>query len=256
MCSIRINSTAVLINRAMVKHLGWGTAEGAIGRSFSSPKGQEKVVGVVEDFHFTPLREHVSPLVIDLPSAFSKLYNTKYLILHLEEGGEQEAIRYLTSTWQSYIPSQPLEYFFLNENLDTLYIEEERFGQVSMVFSIIAIFIGCMGLFGLASFVVARRRKEIGIRRALGAPTIEVVRMLLLRFLRPVWLGIIFGWIITFLLANAWLESFAYHAPLTAWPFLAATAIVVAITGLATSVQVFRAAQLPPIEAIMQSGEN
>lgn len=250
------DTTAVLINRAMVDHLGWGNAEEAIGRTFSSPQGQEKVVGVVENFHFTPLREQVSPLVIDLPGAYSKLYNTKYLILHLEEGGEQEAIRNLTSTWQSYIPSQPLEHFFLNENLDTLYIEEERFGQVSMIFSIIAIFIGCMGLFGLASFVVARRRKEVGIRRALGAPTTEIVRMLLLRFLRPVWFGVVLGWVVTFLLANLWLDSFAYHAPLTVWPFLAATAVVVAITGLATSVQVFRAAQLPPIEAIMRSGES
>ncbi|MCC5945019.1 MAG: ABC transporter permease [Bernardetiaceae bacterium] len=244
------DSSAVIINRAMLEHLGWESAQEAIGKKMVSFYGQERVIGVVENFHFSSLHQSVSPLVIDIKTGWAKVYHTKYVVVRLATGRSEEAMAHVKKVWQQLRPDLPLDYFFLDENLNQMYVQEQKLGEIAGAFSILAFLTACMGLFGLSSFIVERKRKEIAIRKALGERTLSIIYGLNRIFLNLVWLSILIGWALAYIGIEYWLSGFAYHVTQDIDSYLWAALIIAVNTFLVVSVHTIRAALRQPIEII------
>ena len=246
------DTTAVIINRAMVDYMGWGTPEEAIGKRLASHNGNEKVIAVVENFHFSSLHQKVSPFVLDLPNEMIKAFYTNYVAIKLNSTDLKASLKDVKHSWKKFAKGQPIEYFFLDEKLDKIYTKEEKMGEISAYFTLIAILIASMGLFALASFVVEQRKKEIGIRKAIGAETFSIVILLNKTFFILVSQGILVGWIVAYFGLKIWLNTFAYHIELSPEIFIISAAIVLMDTFFVVSIHTIRAAFANPIHAIQK----
>ena len=175
-------SGAFLLNEAAVREMGL-TPEQAVGRVFrwSNEGYTGEIVGIVEDFHYASLHSGIDPLVIPLRPQFAN----SHLVVRVT-GPVEEALTRVEAVWEQVIPGTPFDYAFLDAQFDALYRSEMRMSQVVMAFSIIALFIACLGLFGLASFTAERRTKEIGVRKVLGASVTSIVGLLSADFLKLV----------------------------------------------------------------------
>lgn len=249
---------AVIINQEMVKHLGYSKNEDVLGLPFKFVKNRaynapstERIIGVVENFHFMPLYEQVKPFVMVLASGKSKSY-TYYLAIRIKKACTESAINYISKIWAGYAEAKAFEYFFLSAKLNTQYVKEQRLGEITAYFSVIAILIACLGLWGLSSFVVARKRKEIGIRKVLGASNLSIVFMLNKDFLILVIQSILIGLTVSYYALNYWLGSFAYHIEMS-WIHLAISSVAVFDIALITvSIQTIRASMQNPADIINQ----
>lgn len=248
---------AVIINEAALAHLGYENADSALFKRLALNKStnlrlpeDEIIVGVTENFHFAPLRKPMSPFVFFLTPPRMKKFYTKYVAVKLRENQVEEGIQIVEKVWNKYAPDQQAEYMFLEDSLNKLYTREKTLGQLSAYFAYITILIACMGLFGLSSFVVERRRKEIGIRKALGAPNTEIIFVLNKSFLQLVCISILIGWAASYYILKQWLGSFAYHIEPEPYNFLLAGLIVLNVTILILGIHTFRAVRSNPIDAI------
>ncbi|MCU0449354.1 MAG: ABC transporter permease [Bernardetiaceae bacterium] len=243
-------NNAVLVNEAMVKHLGYPSAEAAIGRPFHRRDGNERIIGVVKDFHISSLHSPVVPFVIDLAAFNIRGSFIKYLAVKLHRGQVDQGLEHLQAVWQRFVPDQPFDYFFLRDNLANLYIKEQRLGEISTWFSVAALVIACMGLFGLSSFVAERHRKEIGIRKAIGADALSVALYLGQRFVWLACLSLVVALPLGYLLAYAWLAGFPYRISLAADIFGWSALLILGVTLVTVSFHAFKAAGQTPVEAI------
>jgi putative ABC transport system permease protein len=240
---------AVIINEEMVKHLGWGTPRNALGKSFKSPKGNERVVGVVQNFHTTSLHHEVTPFVFDIPKDYEKLAYTKYLAIKFENNNVNNVKNYVSKIWHDYT-STPLDAFLLDDSLDKLYRKEQQLSKIASIFSLIGIVIACMGLFGLSSFVVENRYKEIGIRKALGATWIDLVLLLSKTYFIIAAFSLAIAGIIGYVLMYFWLETFSYHIDFDIIVFLKTVLVVLAVTLFTISYHTIKAALQNPADVI------
>ncbi len=240
---------AVIINEEMVKHLGWGTPQNALGRNFKSTKGNEKVVGVVQNFHTTSLHNEVTPFVFDMPKDYEKLAYTKYLAIKFENNNVSNVKNYVAKIWHEYTQT-PLDTFLLNDSLDKLYKKEQQLSKIASVFSMIGIFIACMGLFGLSSFVVENRYKEIGIRKALGATWVDLVLLLSKTYFIIAAFSLAIAGIIGYTLMYFWLKTFSYHIDFDVIVFLKTVLVVLAVTLFTISYHTIKAALQNPADVI------
>jgi putative ABC transport system permease protein len=240
---------AVIINEAMVEHLGWKSPQEALGKAFHSPKGRERVVGVVANFHITSLHNEVTPFVFDIPKDYEKLVYTKYLAIKFESNNVSNVKNYINQIWQTYTQT-PLDMFLLDDNLNKLYRKEKQLSDIASVFSIIGIFIACMGLFGLSSFVVENRYKEIGIRKALGATWIDLVILLSKTYLFIAFFSVCIAGILGYSLMYVWLQSFPYHIDFDIFVLLKTAIIVLLVTLCTISYHTIRAALQNPADVI------
>jgi putative ABC transport system permease protein len=241
---------AVIINESMVKHLGYTSVQEAIAQNFSSEKGTEKIIGVVKDFHITSLHNPLQPFVIDLADRNAQRLHLKYIAIKIDKNHTDKAILALQEVWKKLNTRHALDYFFLEEKLNRLYMKEQQWSQISFQFAIVAIFIACMGFFGLASFIVEKQRKDVGIRRAIGATTFEIVFFLSQKLMRLVIISILVAAPISFILMRIWLSSFPYHIQLTPDIFTYSASIILIITFLTISFHTFKIALQTPVEAI------
>ena len=231
---------AVIINQAAASAIGW---EEPIGQTFN--KSRFKVIGVIGDFHFATMRHTVEPLVISYrPGA------NESLSLKLRAGAIPDGIAHLKAVWNEIFPGHPLEYIFLDEEFDQLYRREESFGLLTRGFTTLAIFIACLGLFGLASHTVEQRTKEIGIRKVLGAGVGGLVVLLSKTYLKLVLLANLVAWPAAFILMRRWLQDFAYRIDLGAGVFLLSTVTAAVIALLTISFHSTRAAHSDPVKAL------
>ncbi len=172
----REDSLSMLINRSMAKYLGYADPEEAINQPFKSMSGQERIIGVIEDFSFKSFHHPIGPFVIDVerrgPQNGRFSFFAKMLLINLKETSPA-AIAHVENVWKKFVPNKPLAYTFLDEEIGQLYRAEQKMGFILTIFSAMAVFIACLGLFGLSSFMTAQRTKEIGIRKVLGASTSE-----------------------------------------------------------------------------------
>lgn len=244
---------AVLINEAMVEYMGWGTPIAAIGKTLSRRTGNEKVIGVVKNFHFSSLHKHVAPFVIDLAGDNINRSYIKYVAVKIKPDQIAEGIEVVRAVWMLLNPSQAFDFFFLKEKLDKLYIKEQQLQQISFWFTVIAVLLACMGLFGLSSFVVEQQRREIGIRKALGAYDYQLVAYLGMHFLRMILLSIAVSLPIGYLLMHRWLQTFPYHISLSADIFLWASGVILAVSAAAVAYHTLRAARFTPMETIVRT---
>lgn len=243
---------AFLLNETAVKQLGW---QQPLGKAIKRVQGQDeegkwiwkngRVVGVVKDFHFRSLHHEILPMVMYIvPEWF------KYLSVRIQSGKLTETVSFIERKWQTFEPNRPFDCFFLDESFGQMYRAEKRFAQIFGAFSILAILIACLGLFGLASFVAEQRTKEIGIRKVLGATVSNIVLQLSKDFTKWTVLSNIVAWPVAFWTMNRWLEDFAYRIELGFGEFFLAGILALGIALFTVSFQSIKAALANPVDAL------
>ncbi len=233
---------AIMVNEEAVRVMGM---ESPIGKRLSIGDNNLKIIGVVKNYHFRSLRQEIDPLIlICLPNQCGVLF------ARLKSENMPETIGYMENIWKEFAPGHPFNYRFLDEALDDLYRSEQRIGTILRYFSILAIFISCLGLFGLASFMAEQRTKEIGIRKVLGASVSNIVLLLSREFTKWVLLANIIAWPVAYYAMYKWLQSYAYSTNIALWSFILSGVIALVIATVAVSYQSIKAAVTNPADSL------
>lgn len=236
---------AIILNEAAVEAMGWQTAIGKTVRRGNRPF---TVIGVVKDFHFESLQNEIIPVIHHYRPTESRAHN--YMSVAVAGKNLSGVLSLLQDKWVSLDPQRSFDYFFVNERFAEQYRAEERMGTVSGFFSLIAISIACLGLFALASFTVARKTREIGIRKTLGATVPGIVRLIATSFLKLVVVALAVAGPLAYFLMDRWLADYPYRIAI-GWEVFAATiAVTLLITALAIGYQTIRAALSNPVDAL------
>jgi putative ABC transport system permease protein len=236
------SSAGFVLNEAAIKAMG---IESPIGKQFSLWDTKGTIIGVVKDYHFDSLHKEIEPLILAiLPDLYSDI------CIKIKSDNISNTIRELNSIWEKYVPEYPFEYHFLDESLDNLYRVEERIGISFKYFTVIAIIVSCLGLFGLASFTTEQRTKEIGIRKILGATVPNIILLFTQEFIKWVLIANIIAWPIAYYLMNRWLQNFAYRTNIGLSTFIFSAALALFIALVTVSYQSIKAALANPIEAL------
>lgn len=235
------DSTAILVNEAVVEEMGW---EDPIGEKLISFNGQQpmelEVVGVLKNFNFESLREKVRPILIRLGD-FGNLMGVRY-----RTDDPTQAVKLIESKWKEFASNEPFEYQFLDDNFDKLYKSEQRMGTLFSIFTVLAIFIACLGLFGLAAFTAEQRTREIGIRKSMGASGFIIVRLMSVEFLKYILIAFLIAVYPAYYFISNWLENFAYRIDVSIWVFLISGITAFMIALLTVSYQAIKAARINP----------
>jgi putative ABC transport system permease protein len=243
------DSSAFILNETAVKAIGWGAPQNAVGKGFDWGLGKKgKIIGVVKDFHFKSLQQKITPMVLHIMPAASGWYG--YLSARINTGDTRSAIRSLELAWKRILPDDPFEYTFVNEGYNKQYQAEQRLGRLSILFSMLTIFISCLGLFGLVMVAVAQRTKEIGVRKVLGASATGITALLSKDFLRLVALAIIIAIPVSAWFMNKWLTDFPYRIDIQWWVYVLAAFAVVFIALATVGIQSFKAALTNPVNSL------
>jgi putative ABC transport system permease protein len=238
------DTSAFLINEAATKVLGLKSPEDAVGKQFQYGGRKGELVGVFNDFHFESLHQRILPLVMFIPRNQNNYGRMSVKI----SGNVPAALSHLENTWKKFLPDIPFEYSFLDQRYKKLYESEQRQKSIFTTFAFIAIFIACLGLFGLSAFAISQRVKEIGIRKVLGASINSIVLLLSKDFLILVGIAAFFGFIIAWYAMNKWLQDFAYRIHIQWWIFIIAGIITAVVAFLTISIQAIKAATTNPVK--------
>jgi putative ABC transport system permease protein len=236
---------AMLINETAAKMFGYHTPEQAIGRRFKQFDREGKIIGVMKDFHFHSLQQVIRPLAMRIEPQACYLVSVKVAAKDLPA-----TIAAIDDKWKTIIPHRPLLYYFLDESFDKQYRSDERFGKLFGYFTVLAILISCMGLFGLAAHNTMQRTREIAVRKVLGASVQNIVGLLSRDFLLLVVLSYFVASPISWMLMHQWLQDFAYRITI-GWTIPLAAGLLAVTIALATiSLQSIRAAKANPIKSL------
>jgi putative ABC transport system permease protein len=247
--------TSIIINEAMAKEFGW---KDAVGKRFPG-KFNAEVIGVVKDFNYQSLHSKIEPLMLASNADpinrgienISISYPPQSRISVLMQGGSlKENVDMLEQAWKRIEKVQRFDYNFLDESLAAQYADEERSNKIILLASGISIFIACMGLFGLATLIVNRRVKEIGIRKILGAHALSIVKLVSKEFVIIVCVAAVIAFPIAWYAMNKWLEDFAYRITISWWMLLLSATIALLITLVTVGFQALRAAMVNPVNSL------
>jgi putative ABC transport system permease protein len=239
-------SNAILINQTAVEKLGWKDPLNKRIYFGQQDSVGLQVVGVVKDFHFIGMQQVIEPVVL-FPITDSQ---AGLIAARIEKGRIPDAMKYAESKWREIFPQYPFKYSFMDDEFDTLYRRDINSGKIINLFSGLAIFIACLGLFGLASFSITQRTKEIGVRKTLGASAGRITTMLALDFLKWVALANLFAWPLAYFAMKKWLESFAYRTDITLVIFFIAAGVSLTIAILTVIFQSVKASLANPIKSL------
>ena len=239
------STQAFILNETAARKLGWASAQEAVGQRFAYFGRRGEIIGVLKDVHFESLHQEIAPMLMLISP-----YGLQQIAVRIRPGGLPGALAFLRERWQALRPDHPFTYHFLDEKFDQLYASEEKLRQMYGVFAFLAIFIACLGLWGLAAYTAERRTREIGIRKVMGASVSRVVVVLSQDFTRWVLLANVLAWPAAYLLMNRWLEGFASRAAMGWQPFVLAGAGVLLVALLTVSYQALKAALANPIDAL------
>jgi putative ABC transport system permease protein len=245
---------AFIINETAVKQMGFGTPQQALGQKLQWNIWNDKnpdslktgqIIGVVKDFHYKSLYDRMETTVLQIfPDAYWKV------AVKIKSGDLERAISYVKNVWAKYTPEYPIEYKFMDENFAQIYKGEDKLKPLLWIFSSLAIFIGCMGLFGLAAYAAERRKKEIGIRKVLGASTENLIILLSGDFTRLVIIALCIASPLGYYFMNLWLNAFAYRISINWWVFALAAIIALSIAIVTISSQAIKAAMANPVKSL------
>lgn len=238
------DSTAIVINRAAVEELGF---ENPIGEEILFPSegnASYRVVGVMENFNFQSLRNEIMPLAIMLTPTANEM------TVRFNTTDPQEAVRLTEAAWEKYAGSEPIDYSFLDSDYDLLFRQEQRLGSVFSVFTVIAIFIACLGLLGLSAYMAERRTQEIGVRKVLGASISSILGLLSTEFLKLIGIAFLLAAPVAWYFMSEWLQGFAYRIDIGAEVFALTAAATLAVVLLTISWQTLKAAYRNPVKSI------
>ncbi|MGE5317576.1 MAG: ABC transporter permease [Chloroflexota bacterium] len=246
---------AFIINETAVREFGFGTPSSAIGKPIKwrewnpvdslHPIKKGKVIGVIEDFHYKSLHEKVSSSVIQLYPAV--LYKIAVKLKPSETAATVTSIKHL---WDQFSPVYPFDYDFIDDSYALMYNSEEKMGTLLWLFTIMAIMVGCMGLFALAALSAEERTKEIGIRKVLGAGIIQIMNLLSKSFMKLIVIASLIAMPLAWLAMNRWLEEFPYRVSIEWWIFVATFLLTAFIALVTISLQIIKVALMKPVKAL------
>ena len=241
------DSDAFVLNEEAARRLssafGWTDP---VAKSITNGRETQTIIGVLKDFHYQSLHRTIHPLAISLlPPG-----QGPFVVVRTKPGNREDVVLSLRRAWEAFVPNQPFEAFFFADETEKLYQSEKRTALLLVAFSVFAIFLGCLGLFGLASFTAERRTKEIGVRKVFGASEGKLVVMLLRQSGQWVLAANLIAWPVAFFVVKGWLQNFAYRTDLGPWPFLAAGVLVFILACLAVGGKAFQAASANPVNAL------
>lgn len=245
---------AFIINETAVKELGFGTPAKALGQRLNwnkwipdslQPVKKGRVIGVVQDFHYKSLHEKVTTSVLFIypPVTFK-------IALKMQTADIKNTIAFVEGVWNKFSPGYPLDYKFMDETYGKMYKAEEKLGSLLWIFTLMAIVVGCMGLFALAAFSAEQRVKEIGIRKVMGATVFNIMGLLSKRFLVLVLIASLIAFPVAWWVMNNWLEDFPYRINISWWVFFIAAIAAVLIALITVSFQAIKAAVANPVKSL------
>ena len=243
------DTNTVVINEAAMKECG---SDNPVGHTLSAVNiggktKQYRIIGVVKDFNYESLHVKIQPLVFHLSSVQQP---ASIVTVRIAPGGIKATIDFIESTWQRFSKDEKCRYNFLDESLANLYDREKRTGTIATIFSCLAIFIACLGLFGLAAFITEQRTKEIGIRKVSGASLSEIIFTISKPFLRWVLVANIIAWPAAYLVMFRWLQNFAYRTVIHPWIFFAAGIVAFIISFVTVGIHAYAAARTNPVKSL------
>jgi putative ABC transport system permease protein len=237
---------AVVINETFARQLGLG--HDIVGRKIinvGNRDSQPTVIGIIADFHHNNLKMNINPMILTLqPQGFN------FIVARITPLEVSATLTHLETIWTEQFPDREFNYYFVDDNFRQQYPEEDKMQTIYLFFGTMAIFVACLGLYGLASFAIAQRTKEIGIRKILGASVPRIALNLSKDFLKLVLLANILAWPLAFYVMNNWLDNFAYRIGLKWWVFLLAGVIALLIALLTISRQALKSALSNPVKSL------
>ena len=239
------DTAAVLVNETLVREMGWGSPQDALGKRMTTPRGKERVVGVLKDFHYVSLNEPIRPFVLDMISRQG--FWIQEFAVRVAPGKTEAALTHLEEVWSKFAPQFPFDYFFLEDRLDRLYRGQNTLRLLVGLFSIIAVAISCIGLFALASLSIEQRTKEIGIRKILGAEAMTLVRLIGNEFMMLVGIAFLVAIPFAYWALNKWLAGFAYRIDFDWWSVLLAGVLSLFIAALTISYHAWKVTRTDPV---------
>jgi putative ABC transport system permease protein len=246
--------TSFIVNEAMVKKMGW---KEPLGKRIQMSVFNGRVIGVVKDFHFASLHSKVEPFAMHkisigeaTPTDEERKTISMMLVLNISGKEIPGTLAFLQKKFAEFDPVHPLNFKFLDDTLDQLYLSEQRLMKLIGIFAGVCILISCMGLFGLAAFTTEQRTKEIGVRKVLGASTWQIIFMLSRRILLLVLGGAVIASLASYYTMDEWLTGFAYRTVINPWIFLLSAAAAAWVAFITVALQSYKTAQANPVEAL------
>lgn len=245
---------AFIINETAVKQLGFGTPQQALGKALAwhpwnvtvaDSLKTGKIIGVVKDFNYKSLYDKIETTVLQIfPEAAWQV------AVKIKTADASKTIASVKKVWNEFSPDYPLEYKFLDEDFAQMYGAEDKLKLLLFIFTSVAILVGCLGLFGLAAYTAERRRKEVSIRKVLGAGTVNLIVLLSRNFIIPVALSLIIASPVAWFVMNNWLQDFAYRIHIGWWEFCMAVIITISIACITVSFQSIKASIVNPVDSL------
>ena len=238
------DTTAFILNETAIKDFGW-TMQEALGKKVNHQGRKGSIIGVTKDFHYQSLHEKIQPMLLTMNK-----YRTGKLTIRINSDNIPALMSKLEDKWKVLTPGLPFDYSFLDQDYDRLYAADAKLGKVTGIFSVLAIFVGCLGLLGLTSFSVERRVKEIGIRKVLGATSAHVVFLISSEFVKLIGIAFVLAVPITYYMIMKWLSNFTERITIGPTSFLLAGVAVLVLTWITVSYLSFKAASTNPTTAL------
>jgi putative ABC transport system permease protein len=235
-------SDAYVINQAAVKAM---EMDNPIGKELRVWDMSKRIIGVVEDYHFESFHNKIIPMAIRVdPNGYFQA------CIRISSHNIPDTLAFLENKWKEIYPEYPFEYRFLDETIQGQYSNEQNTGKIVTVFTILALFISCLGIFGLSSFTAEQRTKEIGIRKVLGATVSSIIKHISKEFVLLVIIANVIIWPLAYFIMNRWLQTFAYRTDIGWWTFVLTGIAVLAVSLLTVSWQIIRAATANPVDSL------
>lgn len=251
------DSLKYLLNETAAAKLGW--SEDALNKKLNigslksdgtfNTMYQGNIIGVVKDFNFASLHNQVDPVVLSIIPPREPFLQS-LLSIRLESGNLVESMKVIESEWRGFAPAVDFEYFFLDDAVDRLYQSEKQLGKVFITFSFVSIILACLGLFAMTTLLASQLRKEIGIRKVLGASISNIVLLMSKGYMQLIGLSFLIACSITYFVMQRWLENFAYQIKMEIWYFLMAGILLAFIAFMTMSFKSFKAARGNPVDAL------
>ena len=244
------DTLALVVNESLAKQMNWSVEE-TVGKPFDYNQYHGQIVGVVEDFNFVSKHRTIEPLILQLrsnPGHFN--FSLKYVAIKLKSDDLPKTVAAIEAKWKELAPDRPFDYFFLDQELDKLYKDEEKLGKVAGIFSALAVIVACLGLFALASFITEERRKEIGIRKVMGGSVSQIVILLSKDFSKLIAIAFILACPIAWYAMTTWLNNFAFHVQINWFVFILVGLITFFIALLTISYRALQAAFSNPVKTL------
>jgi putative ABC transport system permease protein len=243
------DTSAIVINEAALNLIGWKDPIGKKINNWGDDRHDFPVIGVAKDFHYESMHEKIRPQAfLHLNGPFG--WDERFISVRIKQGSENDVLEFLEKKWEDFSIELPFSYSFFDTDYDKLYRNEQQTKDLMIIFTLLAIFIACLGLLGLASFMAAQKTREIGIRKTFGASSDNIVWTFSKAFIKWVLIANIIAWPVAWFVMDRWLQNFAYRISISWWIFIAAMLLGLVIAFLSVSYQYFKASLTNPVDAL------